>query len=97
MVDTRFIDLSSIPDDIRYRIFDYVWEKKGIPRKRPEEFIEYGKRLSDKVDILLLHDSPWLEEYAGKIVRDERTAAVAIAIYEARPKLVFCGHLHLSP
>jgi len=72
-------------------------EKKGIPRKRPEEFIEYGKRLSGKVDVLLLHDSPWLEEYAGKIARDERTAAVAIAIYEARPKIVFCGHLHISP
>ncbi|MHC1627407.1 MAG: metallophosphoesterase family protein [Candidatus Nezhaarchaeales archaeon] len=72
-------------------------ERKGIPRKRPEEFIEYGKRLRDKVDVLLLHDSPWLEEYAGKIARDERTAAVAIAIYEAKPKIVFCGHLHLSP
>jgi len=72
-------------------------EKKGIPRKRPEEFIEYGKRLSGKVDVLLLHDSPWLEEYAGRIARDERTTAVAIAIYEARPKIVFCGHLHISP
>ena len=30
MVDTRFIDLSSIPDEVRYRIFDYLWEKKGI-------------------------------------------------------------------
>jgi len=30
MVDTRFIDLSSIPDDVRYRIFDYLWEKKGV-------------------------------------------------------------------
>ncbi|RLG75062.1 MAG: hypothetical protein DRO12_06045 [Thermoprotei archaeon] len=72
-------------------------ERKGIPRKRPEEFIEYGKRLSGKVDVLLLHESPWIEEYKGVIARDERTSAVAIAIHEARPKLVFCGHLHLSP
>jgi len=33
-------------------------EKKGIPRKRPEEFVEYGKKLAGKVDVLLLHDSP---------------------------------------
>lgn len=68
-------------------------EKKGIPRKRPEEFIEYGKRLSGKVDVLLLHGSSWIEEYIGMVARNERTAAVAIAIYETIPKLVFCGHL----
>ncbi len=27
IVDTRFVDLSSIPDEVRYRIFDYLWEK----------------------------------------------------------------------
>jgi len=74
-------------------------EKRGIPRKRPEEFIEYGRKLADRVDILLLHDSPYIdvEEYRGKIAQDERTTAVGIAIFEAKPKLVFCGHLHLSP
>jgi len=30
MVDTKFIDLSSIPDDVRYRVFDYLWERKGV-------------------------------------------------------------------
>lgn len=74
-------------------------EKKGIPRKRPEEFIECGKKLSGRVDVLLLHDSPYIdvEEYRGRIARDERTQAVGIAIYEAKPRIVFCGHLHLSP
>ena len=72
-------------------------ERKGVPRKWPEEFITIAKKLSGKIDILLLHDSPWLEEYKGRIARDERTAAVGVAIYEARPKIVFCGHLHLSP
>jgi len=71
--------------------------RKGIPRKRPGEYVEIAKSLAGKIDILLLHDSPWLEEYRGMIARDERTQAVAIAIYEARPKIVFCGHLHLSP
>lgn len=30
MVDTRFIDLSSILDEVRYKVFDYLWEKKGL-------------------------------------------------------------------
>ena len=72
-------------------------EKKGIPRKRPEEFIEFTKNLRGRIEILLLHDSPHLPEYEGRVARDERTAAVTMAIYEARPKLIFCGHLHLSP
>ncbi len=72
-------------------------ERRSVPRKRPEEFIEYGRRLAGKVDVLLLHDSPWLEEYKGRVARDERTQAVGIAIYEVRPKIVFCGHLHLTP
>jgi len=55
--------------------------------------------LKGKVDILLLHDSTYLPlpEYEGRIARDERTAAVDIAIYKAKPKLVLCGHLHISP
>ena len=72
-------------------------EKKGIPRKKPEEFIEYGKRLSGKIDILLLHDSPYVPEYKGKIANDVRTQAVGIAIFEAKPRITLCGHLHLSP
>ena len=72
-------------------------ERKDVPRKRPEEFITIAKKLSGKIDILLLHDSPWLEEYKGRIARDERTVAVSVAVYQARPKMVFCGHLHLSP
>jgi len=53
--------------------------------------------LRGRIDVLLLHDSPWVEEYEGKIARDMRTQAVGIAVYEARPKAVFCGHLHISP
>ena len=56
-------------------------EKKGVPRKRPEEFIEYAKQLAGRVDVLLLHDSPHipLPEYQN-IINDERTKAVEEAI-----------------
>ena len=30
MVDTRFIDLRSIPDDVRYKVFDYLWNVKRV-------------------------------------------------------------------
>lgn len=73
-------------------------EKKGIPRKRPEKFVEVAKGLAGRVDVLLLHDSPWLPlpEYRG-IANDERTKAVEEAIRVVRPRVVFCGHLHISP
>ncbi len=72
--------------------------KKGIPRKTPEEYIEIARKLKGKVDVLLIHDSPKLplKEYEF-MASDQRTQAVCIAIYEARPRIVFCGHLHMSP
>ena len=71
--------------------------RKGVPRKNPEEYIEVAKKLKGKVDILLLHDSPKLplEEYRF-IANDGRAQAVGIAIYEVKPRAVFCGHLHIE-
>ena len=73
-------------------------ERKGVPRKNPEEFVEIARSLRGRVDVLLLHDSPKLplEEYKF-IADDERTRAVERAIHEAMPRIVFCGHLHVSP
>ena len=72
--------------------------RKGIPRKKLEEYIEIAKKLKGKVDILLLHGSPklLLPEYSF-IANDRRAQAIGIAIYEARPKLALCDHLHMSP
>jgi len=70
-------------------------EKDGVPRKRPEEYVEIAKKLRDRVDVLLLHNSPKLplEEY-GFMRDDEAVRAVEAAIYEARPKIALCGHIH---
>ena len=73
-------------------------ERKGVPRKLPDEYVGIAKSLKGKIDILLLHDSPRLPlpEYAN-IADDERTRAVESAVREANPKIIFCGHLHISP
>ncbi len=72
--------------------------RRGVPRKKPEEYVEVARKLRGRVDVLLLHDSPKLplDEYKF-IANDGRAQAVAIAVYEARPRLVLCGHLHISP
>jgi len=70
--------------------------KEGVPRKRPEEYVRVAKRLSGKVDVLLLHDSPKLplKEYEF-MMDDAATQAVEVAIYEARPKIVSMrAHTH---
>ena len=71
--------------------------KKGVPRKKPEEYIEVAKKLKGKVDVLLIHDSPKLPlpEYSFG-ANDGRAQAVGIAIYETKPRIVFCGHLHIE-
>jgi len=69
--------------------------KEGVPRKRPEEYVGIAKRFSGKVDVLLLHDSPKLplEEY--EFMSDDVAArAVETAIYEAKPRIALCGHIH---
>ena len=46
---------------------------------------------------MLIHDSPRLPLDDYKFMRnDVVTQAVGIAVYEARPKLVLCGHLHIE-
>ena len=60
--------------------------------------MEIARSLRGKIDVLLIHDSPKLPlpEYR-KMAEDERTRAIEEAIYEAKPKIVLCGHLHVSP
>jgi len=57
MVDTRFIDLSSIPDEVRYRIFDYLWEKKGIRSRdlgiKPYQANKIKNRKTRELELLI--------------------------------------------
>jgi len=72
-------------------------EKKGVHRKRPEEYVEVAKKLKDRVDVLLMHNSPKLPLKEYEFMRDDATTQnVGIAIYEARPKIVLCGHIHIE-
>ncbi len=72
--------------------------KKGVPRKTPEEYLEAARKLANKIDVLLLHESPKLpiEEYEF-IIDDYRTETTARAVEIVKPKLILCGHLHMSP
>ncbi len=71
--------------------------RRGVPRKRPEEYVEVARSLRGRVDVLLLHDSPKLPLREYEFMSDDAaTQAVGKAIYEARPRIALCGHLHIE-
>jgi len=49
-------------NDVRFDAVNDVagLRRKGAPCKRPEEFVEYGKKLNSKVDVLLCMTYPTL-------------------------------------
>jgi len=69
--------------------------KKGVPRRTPEEFLEAAKKLMSKdVDVLLIHETPYLPNLFP-FMRDSigsRTALEVIKII--KPRLVINGHMH---
>ncbi|MEM4971977.1 MAG: hypothetical protein QXE01_12080 [Sulfolobales archaeon] len=70
-------------------------QRKGVPRRKPEEFLEIARRLAgDIVDILLIHETPYLPNLFPFMVEGigSRTALEAIKII--RPMLVINGHMH---
>ncbi len=71
--------------------------KKGVPRKRPEEFVEAAYCLAEKkVDLLLIHETVPLPEYRGLIRFPSYLSAVVEAIKIAAPRLVVNGHIHID-
>ncbi len=73
--------------------------KRGVPRKRPEEFVSVARRLAGvgyRVDLLLMHEVPALREaYPGLRVW-EGTVAALEALRIVKPRLVVNGHLDWS-
>ena len=70
--------------------------KRGTPRKRPEEFIEKAKALRG-VDVLLLHEAPYVPEVFGRMWRSVGPLTALSALELVKPKVLIVGHLHLAP
>ncbi|UXD22391.1 hypothetical protein IPA_04255 [Ignicoccus pacificus DSM 13166] len=69
--------------------------KYGVPRKKPEEFLSYAKLLSKRsVDLLLLHETPYLPNFFGKMWRNVATLTALDALLLIKPKYALIGHLH---
>jgi len=69
--------------------------KKGVPRRTPEEFLNIAKKLEGRgVDILLMHETPYLPELFP-FMRDDCASRTALeAVRVVKPRLVFNGHMH---
>ena len=69
--------------------------KKGVPRRTAEEFLEYARRLQGRsVDVLLIHETPYLPSLFPFMQRDYKSEAALEAVRIARPRLVVNGHMH---
>lgn len=69
--------------------------RRGVPRKMPDEFLEYARKLRGKdIDILLIHETPFLPELFPFMARDFRSETAVEAVKTVKPKLVINGHMH---
>ena len=91
LVDPRFIDLASIPDEVRYRIFDYLWREKRVGSRdlglKPYQANKIKNRRRRVTDDLLRRMLELLtpEEYAElvegvELVRVDPSALVKILV-----------------
>ena len=69
--------------------------RKGVPRRKPEEFMRIAEKLKDKeVDILLMHETPYLKELFPQIGYTINSKTAYEFIRVVKPKIVFNGHMH---
>ncbi len=69
--------------------------KKGVPRRTPEEFLETARKLEGKeIDVLLIHETPYLPQLFSFMAKDFRGLTVLEAIRIVKPRLVINGHMH---
>ncbi|GAY25389.1 metallophosphoesterase [Desulfurococcaceae archaeon AG1] len=70
-------------------------QRKGVPRRKPEEFLEIARRLADQeIDILLIHETPYLPNLFPFMVEGIGSKTALEAIKIIRPMLVINGHMH---
>jgi len=69
--------------------------RKGVPRKRSSEFLEVAKELEGKgVDVLLLHETPYLPELFPFIRNSFNSRSALEAVKIIKPRILFNGHMH---
>ena len=72
--------------------------RKGVPRKRPEDFIRIARSIDNKnIDILLIHESPPFPEYRGSMHFRRSLNSILDVIRILKPRIIINGHLHFSP
>ncbi|AAY80484.1 metallophosphoesterase family protein [Sulfolobus acidocaldarius] len=70
--------------------------KKGIPMTSPTRFrnaLYRIKKAVDRLDILVMHQPPYLPEVYPEMSEDEGSALVYQGIEELKPRLFFNGHM----
>ena len=68
--------------------------KAGVPRRKPVDFTRVAEVLANKVDILLLHEVPYLPEVYPDMRLSPGSEAALEAIKIIKPRLVLGGHMH---
>jgi len=72
-------------------------EKKGVPRKTPEEFLAAARRLEGAgVDVLLLHEAPYLPGLYPGMRRSLGPETALEVVRMVAPRLVVNGHMHMG-
>ncbi len=72
-------------------------QKKGVPRKTPEQFIDVAKSMHHSIDFLCTHESPPVMLYRKKLLTSENVLAAKVAADVAEPKITLSGHLGFGP
>jgi len=70
-------------------------ERRGVPRRSPEEFLETASNLAGRgIDILLIHEVPYLPSIFNS-VKDSISSRIALRVIKLiKPKVVVNGHMH---
>lgn len=69
--------------------------KRGVPRKKPWEFMATARKLAGRIDVLAMHEFPAPDELLDQSFDLHAPALTAReAVIQARPEIVICGHIH---